>query len=101
MDSLYIKAPDGRIIPAPRAFTTSKAVAGVPVTAVNVDALKPGWSVATAADLAALKAAQDKAEIAAALATEEQAASAARLAAALAILAAPPTVSAAPAKQAG
>ena len=60
MDKLYIKAPDGRIIPAPRAFATSKTVNGAPVTTVNAAALKPGWSVATSADLAALKAAPTK-----------------------------------------
>ena len=44
--ALYIKAPDGRIVACPRAQTTTTIVDGVPVTAVNPKALKPGWAVA-------------------------------------------------------
>lgn len=53
MAKLYIKGPDGRVIGCPRALTVSKVVDGVGVASVNPKALKPGWSVATAADLAA------------------------------------------------
>lgn len=89
MSKLYIKAPDGRIVDAPSTVIVVVKVDGVSVRKVDVAALKPGWSVATAADVAALKAEQDAAEFAAALAAEQEAARTARLAAALDALANP------------
>lgn len=60
MDKLYIKGPGGRIVQAPRANTTSKTINGAPVTTINVASLKPGWSVATQAEVDALAAANKK-----------------------------------------
>ena len=91
MSKLYIKAPDGRIVPAPRSVTVSKIVDGAPVAFVNPAALKDGWSIASAVDLAALKAEQVAVEQAAEKAAKEAAAKEARLTAALAVLAADPT----------
>ncbi len=83
MSNMFIKDPDGRIIAAPRGVTVSKVVDGAPVTVINEKALKPGWSVATAACLDGLRAKQEaaaKAE-AARLSAEELASVPAQLAA--------------------
>lgn len=64
MRKLYIKGPEGQVVPAPRGQTVTRLVDGVPVTTVNPDALKPGWAVATEADAdaAALASADAEAE---------------------------------------
>ena len=54
--SLLIKAPDGRIVTAHRGLTTTAVVDDCPVTSINKSALKPGWSIATASDIAATAA---------------------------------------------
>lgn len=76
MDKLYIKAPDGRIIPAPRALTVSKTVGGAAVVSVDPAKLKAGWTVADAASIAKLQADQaDAAKAEAQRLADEQAAS--------------------------
>ena len=54
MANPLIKAPDGRIVVAPRGLTVTVILDGCPVTSINEAVLKPGWTIATPADLAAL-----------------------------------------------
>lgn len=60
MSKLYIKDPSGRVIRCPRGLTKTEIVGGAPVIAVDEKSLKPGWSVASSADISA-KAAENAA----------------------------------------
>ena len=45
MSKIYIQAPDGRVVAAPRLSTVTREVGGKLVTSIKPGALKPGWSV--------------------------------------------------------
>lgn len=43
MTTILIKAPDGRVVSAPRLSTVTREVDGVFVTSIDPAKLKPGW----------------------------------------------------------
>ena len=64
MAKIHIKAPDGRIVAAPRNVTQDTVIDGVPTAVLVESALKPGWSRATDADIAAMQATNKRGSVA-------------------------------------